>query len=264
MRDRDAFAARRSCRTACGRIETSQTETTKAKAAVATIQITQPGSRCSLSSQNPPTVRFAQRLRQLARTRVALALLSAVWAQAPLAFGGSNRHIISPGARDVTMFQRNLCVGTEFTPLLTLDPTDPNYVRNLLMGVAEVYQAIVASDLPTRAHALAREIAATQPDLAALQEGSLIRTQELGDGLFGGTTPATEVQSGAAPGMLARNGRWCGMEVACKPGMNLQPVLLGCFRKRVVIPPGVKRLLDTSARHAWRRRFVSGSGTPNE
>jgi len=75
--------------------------------------------------------------------------------------------------------------------------------------------------------------------------------------------PISEM-SGASPGMLARNGRWDGMEVACKPGMNLQPVLIGCFRKRVVIPPGVKSLSDTSARHAWRRRFVSGSGTPNE
>jgi endonuclease/exonuclease/phosphatase family metal-dependent hydrolase len=125
---------------------------------------------------------------------VALALFSAVWAQAAPAIGSPNKCFTPPGARDVTIFQQNLYVGTEFTPLLTLDPTDSNYFRNLLMGVAEVYQAIVASDFPKRAQALAREIAATQPDLVALQEVSLIRTQVPGDLLMGGTTPASDVQ----------------------------------------------------------------------
>jgi len=58
-----------------------------------------------------------------------------------------------------------------------LDPTDPNYVRNLLGSVAQVYQAIVASDFPRRAQALAREIMQTHPDLVTLQEVSLLRTQ---------------------------------------------------------------------------------------
>ena len=87
---------------------------------------------------------------------MALALFSAVWAQAPPATAGSNRGFTPPGARDVTILDQNLYVGTEFTPLLTLDPRDTNYVRNLLMAVAEVYQAIVASDFPKRAQALAR------------------------------------------------------------------------------------------------------------
>ena len=125
---------------------------------------------------------------------MALALFSAVWAQPAPAIGGSNRHATPPGAREVTIFQQNLYVGTEFTPLLTLDPTDTNYVRNLLMGVAEVYQAIVASDFPKRAQALALEIAATQPDLVTLQEVSLLRIQVPGDLLMGGTTPASDVQ----------------------------------------------------------------------
>jgi len=135
-----------------------------------------------------------QRLRRWAQTLAALALFSAVWAQPAPAFGDSNRHVTPPGARDVTLFQQNLYVGADFTPVLTLDPTDPSYVRNLLMGVAEVYQAIVASDFPKRAQALAREIAATEPDLVALQEVSLIRTQVPGDLLVGGTTPASDVQ----------------------------------------------------------------------
>jgi endonuclease/exonuclease/phosphatase family metal-dependent hydrolase len=99
-----------------------------------------------------------------------------------------------PGARDLTVFDQNLYVGSEFTPLLTLDPTDPDYFRNLLMGVAQVYQTILASDFPSRAQVIAGEIAATRPDLVALQEVSLIRTQVPGDLLVGGTTPATDVQ----------------------------------------------------------------------
>jgi hypothetical protein len=125
---------------------------------------------------------------------VALALFFAVWAQAPPATAGSKRGFTPPGARDLTIVDQNLYVGAEFTPILTLNPTDPNYVPKLLMAVAEVYQAIVASDFPSRAHALAREIAATQPDLVALQEVSLIRTQVPGDLLMGGTTPASDVQ----------------------------------------------------------------------
>ena len=75
-----------------------------------------------------------------------------------------------------------------------LDPADTNFVRNLLVGVAEAYQAIVASDFSKRAQVVAGEIAATHPDLVAFQEVSTLRTQVPGDSLFGGTTPATAVQ----------------------------------------------------------------------
>jgi endonuclease/exonuclease/phosphatase family metal-dependent hydrolase len=125
---------------------------------------------------------------------VALALLSALWAQAEPERENPRHHFTPPGAREITIFDQNLYVGAEFTPILTLDPTDPNYVRNLLGSVAQVYQAIVASDFPRRAQALAREIVETQPDLVTLQEVSLIRTQVPGDLLLGGTTPATDVQ----------------------------------------------------------------------
>jgi len=108
--------------------------------------------------------------------------------------GGSNRHVTPPGARVVTMLDQNIYVGAEFTNLLTLDPADTNFVRELLLGVAEAYQAIVASDFPRRAQVLAGEIAATHPDLVTLQEVSTLRTQVPGDSLFGGTTPATDVQ----------------------------------------------------------------------
>jgi hypothetical protein len=125
---------------------------------------------------------------------VVLALFSATWMQSAPAFGGSSKQVTPPGARDITVFQQNLYVGTEFTPLLTLDPTDPNFVPDLLRAVAQVYQTLVASDFPHRAQALAREITAAQPDLVALQEVSLLRTQIPGDILTGGSTPATDVQ----------------------------------------------------------------------
>ena len=98
------------------------------------------------------------------------------------------------GVRDITIFDQNLFVGAEFTPLLGLDPSDPNYGLKLLMGVAQTYQAIIASDFPKRATAIAGEIAATQPDLVALQEVSLLRMQVPGDAIAGGHVPATAVQ----------------------------------------------------------------------
>ena len=99
-----------------------------------------------------------------------------------------------PGAREITIFDQNLYVGAEFDPILGLDPTDPNYFFNLLGGVAQVYQAILASDFPARAQVLAHIISDRHPDFVTLQEVSLLRTQVPGDLLAGGTTPATDVQ----------------------------------------------------------------------
>jgi endonuclease/exonuclease/phosphatase family metal-dependent hydrolase len=141
---------------------------------------------------------------------VALATFSTLWAHAAPAERGSDRHLTAPGARDITILDQNVYVGAEFTPLLTLDPTDPNFGRNLLMGVAQVYQAIVASDFPKRAQALAQQIMQTQPDLVSLQEVSLLRLQVPGDALFGGKTPATDVQLDYLAillGYLNRHGR---------------------------------------------------------
>ena len=147
----------------------------------------------STQPQHQPPPPFACPLRRLAQVFAALVLLFALCAQAAPS-GNSPSSCVPPGARDVTIFDQNLYVGSEFTPLLVLDPTDGNYGRNLLMAVAQVYQTILASDYPKRATVVAAEIALTQPDLVALQEVALIRTQVPGDALFGGTTPATDVQ----------------------------------------------------------------------
>ncbi|HRT09834.1 MAG TPA: hypothetical protein P5233_15745, partial [Candidatus Paceibacterota bacterium] len=56
-----------------------------------------------------------------------------------------------------------------------MDPSDSNYVLNLLLSVTQVYTQIVASDPPARMAALAEEIAAQRPDIAGLEELYTIR-----------------------------------------------------------------------------------------
>lgn len=146
------------------------------------------------SPQKQLADRFTQRPRKWACMIVTLILFSVVWAHAAPALGGFNGSFTPPGARDLTILDQNLYIGAEFAPILTLNPAAPDYGLKLLMSVAQVYQTVVASDFPKRAQALAGEIAATQPDLVSLQEVALIRTQVPGDALFGGSTPATDVQ----------------------------------------------------------------------
>lgn len=98
------------------------------------------------------------------------------------------------GAREVKVMTQNLYVGSEFDPVLALDPSDPNYQINFLLGVAEVYQRVLASDFSKRGDAIAERIAAQAPDLIGLQEVTLVRAQTPGDLVIGGTTPATDVQ----------------------------------------------------------------------
>ncbi|MBN2506755.1 MAG: endonuclease/exonuclease/phosphatase family protein [Verrucomicrobia bacterium] len=131
--------------------------------------------------------------RRRAAGALALALLCATAAQAAPVFSGSPDRSTPRGIRDLVIFDQNLYVGAEFTPVLGLDPTDPSFPLNLLMGVAQIYQTIVASDFPRRAEALAGQIAAARPDLIALQEVALIRMQVPGDFVVGGSSPATDV-----------------------------------------------------------------------
>jgi len=156
--------------------------------------ITQPQNPHAPFPQRQRPAQLVQRPRRWGLVAVALALFSAAWLQAGPATEDLRHQFTPPGARDITILDQNLYVGSEFTPIMTLDPTDTNYVYNLLRGVAQVYQTIAASDFPKRAQALAREIAVTRPDLVALQEVSLIRSQVPGDLLLGGTTPASDVQ----------------------------------------------------------------------
>jgi endonuclease/exonuclease/phosphatase family metal-dependent hydrolase len=99
------------------------------------------------------------------------------------------------GKRDVDVMTVNLYVGSELTPVTSLNPADPDYGLKLLQGVATIWGHVVASNFPVRAEALAREVAGRLPDLLALQEVSLFRRQSPGDAIVGGQVPATAVEA---------------------------------------------------------------------
>lgn len=92
------------------------------------------------------------------------------------------------GERDVTVMTRNVYVGADFAQVLSA--TDPNQIPVL---VAETYAKVIASDFPSRARGLAREIAEQDPDLIGLQEITTLRKQSPGDTLTASPTPASDV-----------------------------------------------------------------------
>jgi endonuclease/exonuclease/phosphatase family metal-dependent hydrolase len=98
------------------------------------------------------------------------------------------------GKRELDVASVNLYVGSDVSPITTLDPTDPAYGVKLITAVATVHARILASGFPQRAAALAQEIVARGPDIVALQEVSLLRRQSPGDSIIGGSSPATQVE----------------------------------------------------------------------
>ena len=80
----------------------------------------------------------------------------------------------------VTILTQNLYMGFDAVALLER-PTPPN--------VEAAFAEVAASDFAARAAALAEEIADEPPDLIALQEAVLFRTQEPGDLLRGSFVP---------------------------------------------------------------------------
>jgi endonuclease/exonuclease/phosphatase family metal-dependent hydrolase len=76
--------------------------------------------------------------------------------------------------RTITVFTANMDAGTDFKFLAAA--TDPN---QFLAAVAATYAEVVAGKPDERAAGLAREIAAAQPTLVALQEATLWRTGPL-------------------------------------------------------------------------------------
>lgn len=85
----------------------------------------------------------------------------------------------------VTVMTRNIYLGTDLGPIFSA-PTLPGLVSAVGAGYANVQ----ATDFPSRADALAAEIAGTGPDLVGLQEAAIYRVDVPPDGP---TTPATEV-----------------------------------------------------------------------
>jgi len=97
------------------------------------------------------------------------------------------------GPKGVTTMNANIYIGASTEPILSLDPSDPQYLAKLVAAVTQVYYQIVASQPDIRIQALADEIAARQPELVAVEEASLICLQSPGDLVLGGRTPATNV-----------------------------------------------------------------------
>jgi len=91
----------------------------------------------------------------------------------------------SKSNRKVTVMTRNLYLGTDLQPILGA-PSLPA----LFGAVAAGYANVQASNFPERAEAIAAEIADARPDLVALQEAMLFRTDVPPDGP---ATPAENV-----------------------------------------------------------------------
>lgn len=92
------------------------------------------------------------------------------------------------GTQPLTVMTYNVYVGSSAEPLLS--------VENLLQvptEVAKMYNNVMASDFPSRAVAIAKQIKTHQPHLIGLQEISLIRRQSPGDFLPDNPTLAEEV-----------------------------------------------------------------------
>ena len=69
--------------------------------------------------------------------------------------------------RRLTVMTRNLYAGASYHPVLRASPAD------IPARVAEQIAAVLASDFPARARAIAAEIAETGPDVVGLQEACL-------------------------------------------------------------------------------------------
>ena len=87
------------------------------------------------------------------------------------------------------VLSRNVFLGADLEPVVGAAATgDP---QAIVQAVAGAWAQIEANDFPTRAGAIAREIAASGADVVGLQEVALFHTQFPGDGPGG--APATDV-----------------------------------------------------------------------
>jgi endonuclease/exonuclease/phosphatase family metal-dependent hydrolase len=80
------------------------------------------------------------------------------------------------GPAQLTVMTRNLYLGADLTPALVA--TDP---AALVTATTGIWASVQANDFKDRAKGIAAEIAAARPDLVALQEVALWRTQTPSD-----------------------------------------------------------------------------------
>ena len=97
------------------------------------------------------------------------------------------------GKRHVDTMTINLYLGGGTGRVLALNPADPGYLTDLVATVTGIYYEILASQPSIRLQGVADEIATRMPDIVAVEEASLIRTESPGDLIIGGTNPARQV-----------------------------------------------------------------------
>jgi len=96
---------------------------------------------------------------------------------------------LAEGTNQISVLTWNLYVGANLGPIAEAPPSQVPFVA------AQVRAKIQATDFPTRAQALADEIAATRPQLVGLQEVTTWRSQTPSDIVFGVLAPnATTVE----------------------------------------------------------------------
>jgi endonuclease/exonuclease/phosphatase family metal-dependent hydrolase len=99
----------------------------------------------------------------------AFLLLAAVLIAGLVAFGVAPAEADSKGkGPPVTVMTRNLYLGADLSPVF--EAAQENSFEEVVKAVTTAYRDAMASDIPTRASAVADEIAASKPHLVGLQE----------------------------------------------------------------------------------------------
>lgn len=103
--------------------------------------------------------------------------------QPPAPDVGGGQAALTEGANAISVLTRNLYLGADLGPIGAAAQNQVPFVA------AQVWAKVQATDFPTRAQALADEIAETRPQLIGLQEVTTWRTQTPSDIVFGVLTP---------------------------------------------------------------------------
>jgi len=197
-----------------------------------------------------------------------LFLVAALLSPALTVLGGA---VDVGGKRHVDTMTINLYVGGGTGRVLALNPADPGYLTNLVATVTGIYYEILASQPLVRLEGVADEIALRMPDIVAVEEASLIRTESPGDLLVGSTNPATHVVLDYLQILLdalaARGARYAVVSTANEidvelPLFNLQTGAVDDVRLtdrdailvRTDLPPGQLRV--SNAQHGNFRNVI--------
>lgn len=102
-----------------------------------------------------------------------------------------NPGALANGGRPLRVMTRNLYLGGEIGPILGALATGNQAAIPGLVG--ETWASVQANDFPSRAEAIAAEVASARPDVIGLQEVALFRVQSPGDFLAGNPVAAQDV-----------------------------------------------------------------------